>query len=171
MSQWQIVSSKHVMRTPIFDVMEDRAVGPGGLKLQRRIVRHPGAVAVLARNGRGEVLLVRQFRLAVRQRLWELPAGKLEPGERPLRAAKRELAEETGCPGKILAEAARALSKPWVLRREAGGLFCRRHYQRGACSRAVRADREKVVFVGRDDGDGRPSRHSGWGNTSGAAVL
>lgn len=97
MSQWQIVSSKHVMRTPIFDVMEDRAVGPGGLMLQRRIVRHPGAVAVLARNGRGEVLLVRQFRLAVRQRLWELPAGKLEPGERPLRAAKRELAEETGC--------------------------------------------------------------------------
>jgi ADP-ribose pyrophosphatase len=96
-SQWQIVSSKRAMRTPIFDVMEERAVGPGGLKLQRRIVRHPGAVAVLARNAGGEILLVRQFRLAVRQRLWELPAGKLEPGERPLRAAKRELAEETGC--------------------------------------------------------------------------
>jgi len=96
-SQWQIVSSKRVMRTPIFDVMEERAVVPGVLTLQRRIVRHPGAVAVLARNGRGEVLLVRQFRLAVRRRLWELPAGKLEPCERPLRAAKRELAEETGC--------------------------------------------------------------------------
>jgi ADP-ribose pyrophosphatase len=97
MSQWRIVSSKRVMRTPIFDVMEERAVGPEGLKLQRRIVRHPGAVAVLIRNAAGEVLLVRQFRLAVRQRLWELPAGKLDPGERPLRAAKRELAEETGC--------------------------------------------------------------------------
>jgi ADP-ribose pyrophosphatase len=96
-SQWQVVSSKGVMRTPIFDVMEERAVGPGGLKLQRRIIRHPGAVAVLARNAGGEILLVRQFRLAVRQRLWELPAGKLEPGEPPLRAAKRELAEETGC--------------------------------------------------------------------------
>jgi 8-oxo-dGTP pyrophosphatase MutT (NUDIX family) len=85
------------MRTPVFDVMAEHAVGPGGLKLRRRVVKHPGAVAVLARNAHGEVLLVRQFRLAVRRRLWEVPAGKRELRERPLRAAKRELAEETGC--------------------------------------------------------------------------
>ncbi len=96
MSHFRLVFSKRVRRTAIFDVVHERAVGPGGVELDRETVKHPGAVAVVARNDQGEVLLVRQFRLPVRRSLWELPAGKLDRGEKPRHAAKRELAEETG---------------------------------------------------------------------------
>lgn len=60
------------------------------------MVAHPGAVAVLALDEKGQVLLVRQEREGAGRALWEIPAGVLERGERPLEAAKRELLEETG---------------------------------------------------------------------------
>lgn len=64
---------------------------------QREVVLHPGAVCVLPVSDAGEVLLVRQFRYATGDFLWEAPAGKLDvSGEAPLAAAQRELAEETG---------------------------------------------------------------------------
>ena len=60
-------------------------------------VSHPGAVAVIALNDAGEVLLINQYRHPVREYLWEIPAGLLDvPGEAKLEAAKRELLEETG---------------------------------------------------------------------------
>lgn len=62
----------------------------------REVVEHPGAVAILAVNEKGEVLLVRQHRHGAGTSLWEIPAGTLEPGEGPLRCAQRELWEETG---------------------------------------------------------------------------
>ena len=96
MSTFRLVSSKPVLKTPLFDITHDRAVGPGGETLDRRIVRHPGAAVILAVDEADRVLLIRQYRLALRRRLWELPAGKLDSGETPLRAAKRELQEETG---------------------------------------------------------------------------
>jgi 8-oxo-dGTP pyrophosphatase MutT (NUDIX family) len=66
---------------------------------EREIVRHPGAVAVVAVDGDGAITLVRQPREAVRQHLLELPAGTREAGEEPLETAKRELEEETGLRG------------------------------------------------------------------------
>lgn len=66
----------------------------------REIVEHPGAVAILAVNEKGEVLLVRQHRCGAGRDLWEIPAGTLEPGEDPLRCAQRELWEETGLRAK-----------------------------------------------------------------------
>jgi len=62
----------------------------------REVVTHPGAVAVLLRDEQGRILLVRQERDGAGRPLWEIPAGTLDPGERPLAAAKRELSEETG---------------------------------------------------------------------------
>ncbi len=62
----------------------------------REIVRHPGAVAVVVQDEEGKVLLVRQFRAPVGGEMWEIPAGTMEPGEKALTTAKRELLEETG---------------------------------------------------------------------------
>jgi ADP-ribose pyrophosphatase len=66
---------------------------------EREIVRHPGAVAVVAVDADGAVALVRQPREPVRERLLELPAGTREPDEEPLETAKREVEEEVGLTG------------------------------------------------------------------------
>jgi ADP-ribose pyrophosphatase len=81
-----------------WDVVSERVVVDGGGPRLREFVRHPGAVSVLALDGEPgaeRVLLIRQYRHPVRMDLWELPAGLLdEPGEDPVAAAARELAEE-----------------------------------------------------------------------------
>lgn len=80
----------------IVDVETDMIRLPNDKITLREVVVHPGGVCVAAVDGDGCVSLVRQFRYPFREHLWELPAGKLEPGEDPLPAAKRELSEETG---------------------------------------------------------------------------
>lgn len=67
-----------------------------GTRAQREVVVHPGAVAIVAIDEHGRVVLVRQWRHAAGRALWELPAGTMDPGEAPLVTAERELAEETG---------------------------------------------------------------------------
>lgn len=67
-----------------------------GVPKVHEVVRHPGAVAVAALDGEGRILLVRQYRTALERVTVEIPAGKLERGEDPLVALKRELSEETG---------------------------------------------------------------------------
>lgn len=67
-----------------------------GRRIVREVVRHPGAVLVLALLDGERVIMIRNHRVAVDQTLWELPAGKLEPDEPPASAARRELEEETG---------------------------------------------------------------------------
>ena len=62
----------------------------------REVVEHPGAVAILVFDPSGRILLVRQFREGAGRALWEIPAGTLEPGEKPYSCAVRELREETG---------------------------------------------------------------------------
>ena len=80
----------------IFDIVAASVRLPSGLAQDFWVVEHPGAVAVAPVLETGEFLLVRQYRHAVRDWLIEIPAGRLEPGETPLAAAKRELEEETG---------------------------------------------------------------------------
>lgn len=75
--------------------MEMVKVSNGNITM-REVVRHPGGVCVVALDGDGMVAMVRQYRFPIGEHLLELPAGKLEPGEEPLPAAKRELSEETG---------------------------------------------------------------------------
>jgi len=90
------ISSIELLRTPIFWVTRDRALDPDGFEIQRAVVQHGGSAVVMPVDDRKRVLLVRQYRLPARQSLWELPAGRVDPGETPLKAARRELAEETG---------------------------------------------------------------------------
>ena len=73
-----------------------------GRRITREVVRHPGAVVIVPQLGLDDVVLVKNYRIAVDEHVWELPAGTLEPNESPLDAAVRELEEETGYrPGRI----------------------------------------------------------------------
>ena len=93
----KITSSKQVYDCGLFRVTEDRAVDKKTkFEIKRSVVRHIGSAVMMAVDEKKRVLLVRQYRLPAEKDLWELPAGRLEEGEKPLDAAKRELAEETG---------------------------------------------------------------------------
>jgi ADP-ribose pyrophosphatase len=95
----RILSSKLVYRGPAFWVTSEQVLEPTGVKTLREVVRHTGSIVVLATDDRGGepvVLLERQYRHAASSFLWELPAGRIDKGEKPLPAAKRELLEETG---------------------------------------------------------------------------
>jgi ADP-ribose pyrophosphatase len=80
----------------IFDVVLEKVTLPNGVVKNREIVRHPGAAAMVPVLDDGNVVLIKQYRHAVGQFVWEIPAGTLEPEEAPLACAKRELVEETG---------------------------------------------------------------------------
>ena len=95
----RLVSSRTVYRGPVFTVTTDHVQEPGGVKVRRDIIRHSGSVVVLAVDDSAStprVLLERQYRHAAADYLWEIPAGRIDPGEKELAAAKRELLEETG---------------------------------------------------------------------------
>jgi len=95
-SKARILRSDVVYQGSIFAVRRDEVIEPGGLRATREIVTHPGSVVVLPVLPDGRIVLVRQFRYACGQFLWELVAGRKEPGESPQRGAARELLEETG---------------------------------------------------------------------------
>jgi ADP-ribose pyrophosphatase len=92
----KLVSSTEKYRCEIFWVTEDRAVDPDGFEIHRAIVQHRGSAVMMPVDKRGRILLVRQYRLPARKSLWELPAGRVDEGEKVLATARRELAEETG---------------------------------------------------------------------------
>ena len=92
----KLISSEERYRTPIFWVTQDHALDPDGFEIHRAIVQHGGSAVMMPVDAKGRILLVRQYRLPARRYLWELPAGRLDPGETVLKAARRELQEETG---------------------------------------------------------------------------
>ncbi len=92
----KILKSEVVYEGPVFGVRRDEVEEPGGLRAMREVVTHPGSVVVLPVLDDGRVVLIRQYRHATRQYLWELVAGRIDAGETPKRAAARELLEETG---------------------------------------------------------------------------
>ena len=102
----RLVSSKLAYKGKVFSVFSDTVVEPGAGKPETRdVIRHSGSVVILAidesKNPEDpEVILIRQYRHAADQFLLELPAGRIEPGEAPLAAAKREMIEETGFSAK-----------------------------------------------------------------------
>ena len=94
---YDVVSTETGYQGRIISVSKDVVAMPGGTSSQRDVVVHPGAVGVVALDGRNRVLMVRQYRHPVRDRLEELPAGLLDvAGEPAWQTARRELAEEAG---------------------------------------------------------------------------
>lgn len=91
----KIISSVEKLKNKLFTVSDDHAVDPSGFEIKRFIVHHRGSAVMMAVD-RKRILLVRQYRLPAGRLLWEIPAGSIDPGEKPLQTAKRELKEETG---------------------------------------------------------------------------
>jgi len=96
MPKAKLLHSKPLFDSDYFRLVEDNVLDPEGHNIRRLVVRHDGSAVVLPHDGKGRILLVRQYRHPANDYLWELPAGKVDPGETPLAAAKRELKEETG---------------------------------------------------------------------------
>jgi 8-oxo-dGDP phosphatase len=92
---YRVLASESVFEGHVISLRRDTVAMPGGGDSVREVVAHPGAVAVVALDDGGRVVLLRQYRHPVGQYLWELPAGLRDAdGEPPLETAKRELAEE-----------------------------------------------------------------------------
>lgn len=93
------ISSQVVYKGKVFRVVSDRVQEPNGIIATREVIRHSGSVVILAIDETGpepRVLLERQYRYAADDYVIEVPAGRIDPGEAPLAAGKRELLEETG---------------------------------------------------------------------------
>ena len=90
------LTSKTVYQGGLLHVLEDEVRMPDGKSARREYIRHPGAVAMLPMPDEETVVLIRQYRYPVRRHFYEVPAGKIDAGEEPLAAARRELREECG---------------------------------------------------------------------------
>jgi 8-oxo-dGTP pyrophosphatase MutT (NUDIX family) len=101
-------------RGRVITVTVEQVLLPSGATATYEIVHHPGGAAIVAVNNRQEVCLLRQYRPAAGGWVWELPAGRLEPNEAPMRTAQRELREETGCSAQHWQELGGILSSPGV---------------------------------------------------------
>jgi len=96
-AHWPVVSSAELLRGRLVTVRTDKVRMPDNNLAEREVVIHPGAVAVLALDDAGQVLVIRQYRHPVRRLLWEIPAGLRDvTGEPPWATARRELLEEAG---------------------------------------------------------------------------
>jgi ADP-ribose pyrophosphatase len=87
---------RKVQRGVMLEMISEEVELPGGRRAQLDLIRHPGAAAVVPFLSDDEILLIRQYRYAAGGEIYEVPAGKLEPGEAPEICARRELEEETG---------------------------------------------------------------------------
>jgi len=92
----EILSSEMIYQGKVFGLRRDEVVEPSGLRATREVIAHPGSVVVLPVLPDGRIVMIRQYRHATRQYLWELVAGRKEPEETPKQGAARELLEETG---------------------------------------------------------------------------
>lgn len=92
----EILRSEMIYQGRVFGLRRDEVVEPSGLRATREVITHPGSVVVLPVLPDGRIVMIRQYRHATRQYLWELVAGRKEPAETPKQGAARELLEETG---------------------------------------------------------------------------
>ncbi|WP_186578293.1 NUDIX hydrolase [Aquibacillus kalidii] len=90
------IQSKQIFKGRVINVQVDEVTLPNGKTSNRELVKHPGAVAVIAVTKENKIIFVEQYRKPLEKSIVEIPAGKLELGEEPIVTAKRELEEETG---------------------------------------------------------------------------
>ena len=107
-----VISSEQRYRGKNIGLRTDRVRSPDGGEQRVDVVEHNGAVVIIAQPEPLHVVLVRQYRHAVGQLLWEIPAGTIERGEQPLATAHRELAEETGYRAQRMTKLWTAYSAP-----------------------------------------------------------
>ena len=96
MIEEKTISSDRVYTGKTISLRVDTVEIPNRGYKKREIVEHNGAVGIIAITPENKVVLVKQYRKAIEKELWEIPAGKIEPGENPKESAMRELKEETG---------------------------------------------------------------------------
>lgn len=111
----RVINSTILCKARVFTVQHDEIIEPSGLKASRDIVVHPGSVVVIPVLDDGRIVLIRQFRYAAGQYLWELVAGHKEPGEDPAKGARRELLEETGYTAKSIRKLFEIFPSPGLL--------------------------------------------------------
>ncbi len=108
----EVLKTERVFDGRVIQVYIDRVKLPDGRTATWERVAHPGAVGIVPLTDDGEVIMVRQYRNAIRGVLLEIPAGKLDPGEAPLACAVRELVEEVGMKALEMLELARFYNSP-----------------------------------------------------------
>ena len=94
--KFRVESEKELFQGRIIRLVERKLVLPNGRRTTFHIVEHPGAVAIVPVHANGDVVLLKQFRPTIGMEIYEIPAGTIEKGEKPLATAKREIVEETG---------------------------------------------------------------------------
>jgi ADP-ribose pyrophosphatase len=92
----KILKQTQLHQGRVFTLIREKITLPNGTTVDLDIIRHPGAAAMVPLNEDGSLVMVRQYRHAIGEYIWEIPAGTLNPDESPLECAKRELIEETG---------------------------------------------------------------------------
>jgi ADP-ribose pyrophosphatase len=98
----QVTSSRLIYSGRALNLRHEEVRLPNGRTTTREIIEHPGSVGIVPILGDGRIVLIRQFRLAAGEVIWEIPAGTLENGEVPEACARRELEEETGYKAEVL---------------------------------------------------------------------
>jgi len=111
----RILNSKTVYRGKVVDLKVEEVVEPGDARTTREVVVHAGSVVIVPRLPDGRLILVRQYRHAVKETLWELVAGGMERGETPRQSARRELLEETGYRARVVKPLLEFYPSPGIL--------------------------------------------------------
>jgi ADP-ribose pyrophosphatase len=109
------LNSKTIYRGRVVELKVDRVIEPGGVETTREVVCHSGSVVVIPHLPDGRLILVRQYRHAVKETLWELVAGGMEPGETPRQSARRELREEAGYRAHVIKPLLEFYPSPGIL--------------------------------------------------------